>query len=116
MGDHWVTLQMEPFTVTTLGMKLGVDDEMMRPKPISGPPAMRLCQLWVTTPVKVPAERLVSCVHIHRGGESGEGAGQHRVNTTEVGEVQSAACMHTGEEGAARTAVRVTLVAVHGAA
>ena len=34
-----------PLTVNELGMKLGVDAETTMPKPISGPPPMRLCQL-----------------------------------------------------------------------
>ena len=44
-GDRGIMMHATPLTVKELGMKLGVDAEITMPKPISGPPPMRLCQL-----------------------------------------------------------------------
>ena len=78
---HWITEHTALLTVKELGMKLGVDDEMMSPMLTSEPPAGRACQLWLTTPVKVPEEKPVSCVHKEDGGGGGIGeASQSRDN------------------------------------
>ena len=76
-------------------MKLGVDDEIMRPKPISGPPPMRLCQLWVTTPVKVPEEKLVTCAHVsEQGGPSHPSTFEFTIHTAlqNIGKLWHATC------------------------
>ena len=62
--------QGTPLTENATGMKLAVEDDRVKPRLISEPPATRLSQLSLAVPEKVPATRLVSCAH------AGEGRGR----------------------------------------
>ena len=53
--------QGTPLTENASGMKLAVEDESVKPRSISEPPATRLSQLSLAVPEKVPATRPVSC-------------------------------------------------------
>ena len=69
--------QGTPLTVNVTGMKLAVEDERVKPRSISEPPATRLSQLSLAVPEKVPATRPVSCKRAEgrRGrGEASSGA------------------------------------------